>query len=322
MALFDVNSTAWSPSLSALGNGTSSSFSYEGSPGSTVASDEPFEPPPTGSAMDFTTCLFFIFPVIGLVVLVMGSWILRKRQVQQDADAIQRYRDRVRAAQVEQKTKEERRTRMVEMALVTAKVTFLAEKMKLASLDAASKQSGAVIGRSATMESFHSDLDSSSGTVSRTMQEASVGAITDDINDAAERGQRLDGVTPNDRTSDCSPPGACDNEEMHFSKSCKDDTATLKKSDGGDTKQSAATVSLLDWQTDTCSICLEPYRENDSVSYSKHQNCNHAFHRSCIVSWLKDESHNDCPCCRQPYLQPCIAKDDVVSLGYEGSDNV
>src|SRR6056300_747002 len=39
---------------------------------------------------NFTTYLFFIFPIIGFVVLIMGGCFLRKRQVQQDAEAIRR----------------------------------------------------------------------------------------------------------------------------------------------------------------------------------------------------------------------------------------
>ena len=49
---------------------------------------------------------------------------------------------------------------------------------------------------------------------------------------------------------------------------------------------------------DQCVICLEPYQENDIVSYSKHQSCNHVFHTGCIWNWLRDECRNDCPVCR------------------------
>mmetsp|Transcript_23899 Transcript_23899/g.57631 ORF Transcript_23899/g.57631 Transcript_23899/m.57631 type:complete len:266 (+) Transcript_23899:121-918(+) len=49
-----------------------------------------------------------------------------------------------------------------------------------------------------------------------------------------------------------------------------------------------------------CAICIEPYRRNDLVSYSRMENkCAHVFHKRCIELWLVDR--DDCPCCRYPY---------------------
>ena len=59
---------------------------------------------------------------------------------------------------------------------------------------------------------------------------------------------------------------------------------------------------------DQCVICQEPYQENDVVSYSKHQNCNHVFHTGCIWNWLQDEFRNDCPVCRSQYVHACITE--------------
>ena len=65
------------------------------------------------------------------------------------------------------------------------------------------------------------------------------------------------------------------------------------------------------WQAvETCAICLEPYGENDRVSYSRRRNCAHAFHAACILAWLRDEFRNDCPICRGPYLHLCVVEDD------------
>ncbi len=53
----------------------------------------------------------------------------------------------------------------------------------------------------------------------------------------------------------------------------------------------------------SCAICLEHYRRNDKISYSKHQKCSHVFHTACIVSWLTDQKRDDCPYCRGKYIQ-------------------
>jgi len=44
----------------------------------------------------------------------------------------------------------------------------------------------------------------------------------------------------------------------------------------------------------TCSICLEEYKENDSVFFG---DCHHLFHRECIEKWLKQHDRK-CPYCR------------------------
>jgi hypothetical protein len=61
-------------------------------------------------------------------------------------------------------------------------------------------------------------------------------------------------------------------------------------------------IDVEGWKLDSCSICLESYQENESVSYSKHQNCSHCFHTGCIMNWLQDEHRNDCPYCRSQFV--------------------
>lgn len=64
-----------------------------------------------------------------------------------------------------------------------------------------------------------------------------------------------------------------------------------------------------------CSICLDEYKPNDTISWAKDggdppsaslaltnnsgapSGCDHIFHQGCLVSWL--ELHDDCPLCRR-----------------------
>ena len=48
--------------------------------------------------------------------------------------------------------------------------------------------------------------------------------------------------------------------------------------------------------TEDCSICLEPYQENDKIVQLT---CNHIFHKNCIREWLQNKQNN-CPLCRLP----------------------
>ena len=43
-----------------------------------------------------------------------------------------------------------------------------------------------------------------------------------------------------------------------------------------------------------CSICLEPYKQDDDIIILK---CGHLFHESCIKTWITPERQN-CPNCR------------------------
>eukprot|EP00545_Synedropsis_sp_CCMP1620_P001173 CAMPEP_0119008346 /NCGR_PEP_ID=MMETSP1176-20130426/3628_1 /TAXON_ID=265551 /ORGANISM="Synedropsis recta cf, Strain CCMP1620" /LENGTH=289 /DNA_ID=CAMNT_0006960659 /DNA_START=35 /DNA_END=904 /DNA_ORIENTATION=- len=47
-----------------------------------------------------------------------------------------------------------------------------------------------------------------------------------------------------------------------------------------------------------CMICMEPFAEGESVSWSIH--CDHVFHDDCLTEWLM--KHVNCPYCRQPVL--------------------
>lgn len=59
-------------------------------------------------------------------------------------------------------------------------------------------------------------------------------------------------------------------------------------------------------KTESCAICLHPYKPGDAVTWSPNPNCIHCFHEKCIVTWLirKPSKQQACPCCRQNFIRP------------------
>merc|ERR550519_2163113 len=54
------------------------------------------------------------------------------------------------------------------------------------------------------------------------------------------------------------------------------------------------------YKLDTCFICLEPYKEGETIYRSPNEKCIHSFHSTCMMRWLLD--HDDCPVCREDFL--------------------
>jgi len=287
----------------------------------------------------FTTYLFFIFAGIGLIVIVFGFYCLHRRQVRQDAEAIRQHRERTRQANREQmlerRLKEERRTRLVETALITTKVTFFP------------KRKSSPRGRSATMETMESgemtdDLDSTMSSscnelrdvMIRRVSEVSTSEVSSTENsqcdDENESESGKDELNVKDELSNAGHGQSCHENSNSPNEMRSSNISTINESETNTTSELESTAlqnqvsnndtrkTSLDWQTELCAICLEPYKENDDVSYSKHQNCAHAFHTSCIKSWLNDQYRNDCPCCRGPYLHLCVVEEDGDYLGGGG----
>ncbi|KAL9190280.1 hypothetical protein ACHAXT_007491 [Thalassiosira profunda] len=235
-----------------------------------------------------TTYLFFIFPVVGFFVLVVGACFLRRRQVRQDAEAIQRYHERLSFVEAQVRLMEERRMRLIERALVTTRVMF-------------PKSKGKARGRTGSMET-----------------DVTVATDVDDsISSISQRRDELEGIDEEEGGTGVTKP-----EREHSSSSGEDcgDTNFATTVGPGASAVPENCEALLDWQGETCSICLEPYREHDEVSWSKHRNCAHAFHTACITSWLRNELRNDCPYCRGPYLHVTVEEEDREYFG-GGSDS-
>jgi Ring finger domain len=45
-----------------------------------------------------------------------------------------------------------------------------------------------------------------------------------------------------------------------------------------------------------CSICLDDYKTGETICWSKTNECDHIFHKGCIVEWMI--GNDDCPLCR------------------------
>jgi hypothetical protein len=66
-----------------------------------------------------------------------------------------------------------------------------------------------------------------------------------------------------------------------------------------------------------CFICLESITLGEDVAWSENLDCEHVFHKDCIVLWL--QRSNDCPCCRQNFV-PNIADFLSSSQNQESED--
>jgi len=68
--------------------------------------------------------------------------------------------------------------------------------------------------------------------------------------------------------------------------------------------RSSLNITIADnsflYSSKACPICCHDYAKGDDVTWSKNEQCCHAFHTDCIMEWLMN--HDDCPLCRNNYL--------------------
>mmetsp|Transcript_19353 Transcript_19353/g.40660 ORF Transcript_19353/g.40660 Transcript_19353/m.40660 type:complete len:349 (+) Transcript_19353:132-1178(+) len=252
-----------------------------------------------------TSLWFFFFPVVGFVFLFGGFYILKKRQQLQDAEAVRNYNARVEASNAEREVKLRLRLKMVEKSLVTTKLTRKQTRLGFR-------------GRTLSMETDETSILSlSSHSVPGSSE---FFPCPDESFCSNEEGLP---PTPEERVVECTHGKKC---PQHGS-SCSYAASQVLNSSSCHVLELEDYHGATNFDLETCAICLEPYRENESVSYSKHQNCAHAFHTDCILSWLQDEHRNDCPCCRGPYLHLVVYEQDGEYFGsistsrYDGNNS-
>jgi len=88
----------------------------------------------------------------------------------------------------------------------------------------------------------------------------------------------------------------------------QDEEAKAGDDNNGDDEESASAAS--------CSICLNPYLEGDSVLTGTQ--CTHMFHTTCAKEWIYQNSkhHDQCPNCRRDMVMPNEFREAaVVVLG-------
>lgn len=237
----------------------------------------------TSSSGSVRSKIFFIFPIMGLLVLCYGSCYLRNRRIQQSRQSSQIYDARLRATEERIRIRKALRLEMVENALVTTKVV----RRKSIHLLDTSRSSWGSTALSSVIESVCEDMD-----------EEAPASISRESDEKIENGHN---------SSKCSVAAS---QVLNAAT----ESLTLEHPIGMDGCVLEASV--------TCAICLESYQENDSVSYSRHKNCTHAFHTECIMNWLTcDQYRNDCPCCRSQYVHVCVVESDDDIFEAETSGN-
>lgn len=86
-------------------------------------------------------------------------------------------------------------------------------------------------------------------------------------------------------------------EKVQLTTEIKDVNVDLENDNG-------STITNNEHDAHHCSICLESFKYDDSVSWSRHLIlCKHVYHTSCISAWLMG-MNDDCPCCRRNYFPP------------------
>lgn len=59
--------------------------------------------------------------------------------------------------------------------------------------------------------------------------------------------------------------------------------------------------TLLKLDSTICSICLSEYKIGEKIVYSDNPECNHCFHKDCLIMWFM-KKHVTCPNCRCEFI--------------------
>ncbi|KAI3665071.1 hypothetical protein L6452_43688 [Arctium lappa] len=72
---------------------------------------------------------------------------------------------------------------------------------------------------------------------------------------------------------------------------------------------------FMDGSDSDCAVCLGEFQDEESLRILP--KCNHAFHVSCIDTWLR--SHKNCPVCRAPVVKNTIMNAEIESNPIESN---
>jgi len=114
-------------------------------------------------------------------------------------------------------------------------------------------------------------------------------------NDDTSNGSELDAASTDDAVDEERPSATEGNDHAN-----NDNNDNHEKNYNNDDDNESANGSLCTVDRMMCSVCLEPYKAGDLVSWSIKEECNHVFHYRCIYPWLLKSEQ--CPICRSKYL--------------------
>ena len=86
--------------------------------------------------------------------------------------------------------------------------------------------------------------------------------------------------------------------------------------DDSQQQQQQQLLALECLDTHSCDICILDYAVGDEVTKSRNTECDHIFHKECILDWMQKKP--TCPCCRRYYLGT-PATDTTVENNYNRS---
>lgn len=78
-------------------------------------------------------------------------------------------------------------------------------------------------------------------------------------------------------------------------------------------------TALHNYTHRSCPICTEIYQEGDEVCWSRNDECAHAFHLECKVSYLMNT--DECILCRSNFLKGSTSETEECDSSFEREED-